>query len=86
MRGFQLFVKNLPWSVGNLELKMYFSQFGHVSNASVMVDRNSGMSRGHAFVTFSSRDGYNMAANKEVHRLEGRKLLVAPSENYYKET
>uniref|UniRef100_A0A336KJQ5 CSON012437 protein n=1 Tax=Culicoides sonorensis TaxID=179676 RepID=A0A336KJQ5_CULSO len=79
-RGIQkLFIGNLPWTVGSNELKMYFSQFGHVQISNVIFDRKSGISRGYAFITFSTRDGYNAAANKEIHRLEGRKLTVQPA-------
>lgn len=80
IRGIQkLFVGNLPWTVGNRELKMYFSQFGHVQLSNVIFDRKSGVSRGYAFITFSNREGYNAASNKELHHLEGRKLTVQPA-------
>lgn len=77
----KLFVGNLPWTVGNTELKMYFSKFGHVSTASVVYDKNCGLSKGYGFVTYSTRDGFNSAANKQHHDLEGRQLQVQPANN-----
>lgn len=71
----KLFVGNLPWTIGNKELKLYFSKFGHVQQSTVVFDRKLGMSKGYGFVTFSTRDGYESAANKP-HHLEGRSLNV----------
>lgn len=75
----KLFIANLPWTIGNRELKLYFSKFGHVSSATVVYDKNSGVSRGYGFVAFSTRDGYSKATNKNVHSVEGRALNVQPA-------
>jgi len=80
IRGLQkLFVGNLPWTVGNKELKMYFSQFGHIQESAVVFDRKLGISKGYGFITFSTRDGYNSAANQQIHQLEGKVLTVQPA-------
>lgn len=79
-RHFQkLFIANVPWTVGNRELKLFFSKYGHVSTASIVYDKNCGMSRGFGFVMFSNRNGYNAAVNQTVHALEGRVLIVQPA-------
>lgn len=75
----KLFISNLPWTVGNQELKQYFSKFGHVSSANIIFDKMTGMSRGYGFIAFSSREGYNSAINKNLHNLEGRNLSVKPA-------
>lgn len=75
----KLFIANVPWTVGNRELKLFFSKYGHVSNASIVYDKNCGMSRGFGFVMFSNRSGYNAAVNQTVHALEGRVLIVQPA-------
>lgn len=72
----KLFVGNLSWTISNRELKQYFSKYGHVSSASVVFDKNSGISRGYGFVTFSSRNGYESASNTKHHSLEGRVLNI----------
>lgn len=76
---YKLFVGNLPWTVGTRELKLYFSEFGHVSSANVIFDRNTGFSRGYGFVVFSTPDGINSAKNKTTHNLEGNSLNVRVS-------
>lgn len=75
----KVFVGNLPWTIGNKELKQYFSKFGHVSDTNVIYDRLSGLSRGYGFVMFSNRDGYNGAVSEGIiHHVEGRLLAVKP--------
>lgn len=75
----KLFVGNLPWTVGNREFQQYFSKFGPIQQGNVMFDRKTGISKGYGFLVYSTRDGYNSAANKQVHHLEGRFLTVKPS-------
>lgn len=80
VRGLQkLFVGNLPWTIGKRELQLYFSKFGPVQEADVIFDRKSGISRGYGFILYGTREGYNSAANKQVHTLEGRVLTVQPT-------
>lgn len=75
----KLFIANVPWTVGNRELKLYFSKFGHVATATVVYDKQCGMSRGFGFVMYSNRSGYNAAVQQAVHALEGRALIVQPA-------
>lgn len=75
----KLFVANVPWTVSNRELKLYFSKYGHVANATIVFDKQCGMSRGFGFVQYSNRSGYNAAVNEAVHALEGRALIVQPA-------
>lgn len=77
----KLFVGNLPWTIGSRELKAYFSEFGHVVSATVVFDRNSGMSRGYGFVLFSTQGGYDNATGRQNHTLEGNILSVQPAGN-----
>lgn len=74
----RLYVGNIPWTVGNNELKYYFSKFGQIANASVIFDKNSGLSRTYGFVVFHNRTGYDTAINAE-HVLEGHTLKVQPA-------
>lgn len=77
--SYKLFVGNLPWTIGQKELQSYFSNFGHVANAAVVFDKQLGFSKGYGFVSFSSRDGFNSASNKNTHFIEGRILKVQPA-------
>lgn len=75
---FKVFVGNLPWTVGHMELRQHFSQFGHVVSSNVNFDRSTGMSKQYGFVTFGNRTGYDAALNKSTHLLEGHILDVNP--------
>jgi len=72
----KLFVRNLPWTIANRQLKEYFSTFGHVSSASVVFDKNTGMSRGYGFIMFASKEAHKTALNQKVHSLEGRVIVI----------
>lgn len=52
----KLYVGNLPHSVNNNELQKLFEQYGSVSSANVIMDRDTGRSKGFGFVEMSSED------------------------------
>lgn len=76
---YKLFIGNLPWTVSSQELKFYFSKFGHVYNAVVVFDKNTGLSRNYGFVTYSNQNGYDSATNVQLHKLEGNVIKVQPA-------
>ena len=62
-----IYVGNLPWSASEQELADSFGEFGTVEKASIIVDRDSGRSKGFAFVTM----GDNEEANSAIEALNG---------------
>lgn len=52
----KVFVGGLPSSCGGDEFRQYFAQFGEVVDAQVMIDHNTGNSRGFGFVTFGNEE------------------------------
>ena len=52
--GNKLYVGNLAYSVRDESLQAAFSQFGSVSSAKVMMDRETGRSKGFGFVEMGS--------------------------------
>jgi cold-inducible RNA-binding protein len=52
--GNKLYVGNLPYSYRDSDMEQAFSQYGSVSSAKVMMDRDSGRSKGFGFVEMSS--------------------------------
>jgi len=57
-------------------MKEDFSKFGHINTASVVFDKNTGMSRGYGFVSFGSREAYEAATNQKIHSLDGRVISI----------
>lgn len=73
-----MYVSNLSFHTGDDELRKLFEQFGIVSSAKVITDRDTGRSRGFGFVEMKSDDEANKAIkglnNMEV---EGRAMSVS---------
>ena len=61
---YRVFVGNLPWTIGNNELRAFASSFGAVQQAVVVFDKSTGLSKGYGFVTFSTREAYNAATRR----------------------
>lgn len=75
--GKRLYVGNLSYSVTSPDLQQLFSQFGQVTNATVMQDRETGRSKGFGFVEMST-DQEAQAAIDGLHNTQqgGRPLTV----------
>lgn len=75
--GNKLYVGNLPYSVRDAELGQAFAAFGNVTSAKVMMERDSGRSKGFGFVEMGS-DAEAQAAIEGMHDqpLQGRNLVV----------
>ena len=52
--GNKLYVGNLPYSFRDSDMEQAFSQFGAEQSAKVMMDRDSGRSKGFGFVEMGS--------------------------------
>ncbi|MEP6557573.1 MAG: RNA-binding protein [Burkholderiales bacterium] len=52
--GNKLYVGNLPYSVSDSDLQQAFGAFGGVTSAKVMMDRETGRSKGFGFVEMGS--------------------------------
>ena len=74
----KLYVGNLPYSATEDELKSLFGQAGTVTSVAVIKDRETGRSKGFAFVEMSSADEAQKAINMLTgHMLGGRDLRVS---------
>ncbi len=77
MKPTRLFVGNLPFQAAEIELQDHFSQAGVVTNCNLMLDRNTGRSRGFAFVEFGSEEEANKAIEMFHNQdFKGRNLTV----------
>lgn len=76
--GRKLFVGNLPFSMGEQELRDLFGQKGTIDSVTVMRDVETGRSRGFAFVEMSSEDEAKKAiAELNSVAIQGRNLTVS---------
>lgn len=74
----KLYVGNLAFSVTQETLKDAFSEFGDVEEATIIMDKFSGRSKGFGFVTLSNDEaGKKAIAGMNGKELEGRELKVS---------
>lgn len=75
--GKKLYVGNLSYSVNDDSLQQHFSEFGTISSAKVMMDRDSGRSKGFGFVEMSSDAEAQAAINgMNGKSVDGRGMVV----------
>src|SRR6478752_7065257 len=73
----KIYVGNLPYSVTDSTLESNFAEFGRVSSAKVMMDRETGRSKGFGFVEMASAE-VAQAAIKALNGMsvDGRSITV----------
>lgn len=75
--GNKLYVGNLPYSVRDDDLAQAFGQFGAVTSAKVMMERDTGRSKGFGFVEMASDAEAQAAINgMNGQPLGGRNVVV----------
>ncbi|KAG5254310.1 nucleic acid binding [Salix suchowensis] len=70
MSSSKLFIGGLPWSTDDQTLRDAFSGYGEVTEARVIMDRETGRSRGFGFVSFDSTE----SASEAVSAMDGQDL------------
>ncbi len=74
----KIYVGNLSYGMSESELNDLFAQFGEVESTKIVIDRNSGRSRGFAFVEMSERSEGMKAINElNGSEIRGRNLKVS---------
>ncbi|MFT7517356.1 MAG: RNA recognition motif-containing protein [Myxococcota bacterium] len=76
----RLFVGNLPWSIGDDELRDLFSEYGEVTDSKVINDRETGRSRGFGFIEMDGDAGDAAIKALDGTDIEGRDLRVNVAE------
>lgn len=73
----RLFVGNFPWSTDDDELRSVFSEVGEVVSCQIIMDRETGKSRGFGFVEMgSAAEGDDAIATLNGTKMGGRSLRV----------
>lgn len=66
----KLYVGNLPFSTSDNDLRAMFEPFGEVSSASIVMDRETGRSRGFGFVEMSN----DAQASEAINGMNGKNI------------
>jgi len=69
----KIYVGNLPWRTTDDELRAHFATYGSVNSVAIITDRETGRSRGFAFVEMDD-DG----AEKAIREADGKELGGRP--------
>lgn len=73
----KMYVGNLAWGVTNADLEALFGTYGTVRSAEVIMDRETGRSRGFAFVEMESQEAAQQAMQAlNGSDFQGRNLTV----------
>ncbi len=73
-----MYVSNLSFHTTDEDLIKLFSQFGNVSSAKIIKDRDTGRSRGFGFVEMTSAaEGEKAIAGLNNKEIEGRQMSVS---------
>lgn len=76
MQNNKLFVGSLPWSISSDKLQELFSQYGEITEAIVITDRDTGRSKGFGFITFAQEADAKKALEMDGKEIEGRTIVV----------
>ncbi|MGH8911411.1 MAG: RNA recognition motif domain-containing protein [Acidimicrobiia bacterium] len=72
-----LYVGNLTFNTTSADLQTLFAEYGEVTKAQVITDRDSGRSRGFGFVEMATDEAGQAAISAlNGHNLDGRDLTV----------
>jgi len=73
----KLYVGNLSFNTSTQELEQMFGEVGTVESANIIEDRETGRSRGFAFVEMSSKEeAQNAISTLNGKEIDGRELTV----------
>lgn len=74
----KIYVGNLPYSVTDAALKSNFAEFGNVTSAKVMMDRDTGQSKGFGFVDMATAESAQAAISAlNGVSVDGRAIVVS---------
>lgn len=77
----RIYVGNLPYTIGNEQLAQMFSPYGTVVEASVVMDRDSGQSKGFGFVEMADDTAtHNAIAALNGTTLDNRAIRVSEAQ------
>jgi RNA recognition motif-containing protein len=72
-----MYVSNLGFQVTDQELKSLFDKFGEVTSAKVIMDRETGRSRGFGFVEMADKASEEAIKELNGKELDGRAIAVS---------
>ncbi|XP_060072085.1 uncharacterized protein LOC132551955 [Ylistrum balloti] len=75
--GCRVYAGNLSYNTNEESLRDAFSGYGNVVDCKLILDRESGRSRGFGFVTFDCQEAARDAVKDQVMELDGRDIKIS---------
>jgi len=72
-----LYVGNLPWKIRSEQLMEIASSYGEVLGARVIMEKETGRSKGYGFIEVKEEDVEKVMAGLNGKEVEGRELVVS---------
>lgn len=72
-----IFVAGLSYQISEADLNELFEEYGEVSSAKVITDRETGRSKGYGFVEMADEDGQRAIDELDGAEYDGRTLSVS---------
>lgn len=72
----RIYVGNLSWDLGEPEIRSLFAEYGTVTDCHLVQDRETGRSRGFAFVEMEAAEAAKAIAGLNGREVDGRALTV----------
>jgi len=76
MNQTKIYVGNLPFQTTSEDLEATFSAYGNIAECKLITDRETGRSKGFAFITFAEASGAEAALKLDGTDLGGRQIRV----------
>lgn len=76
----KIFVGGIDPLVNERDFNDFFSQFGHIIDAQLMIDKDTGRSRGFGFITYDSPDAVDRVCVNKYLTLKGKAMEVKRAE------
>jgi RNA recognition motif-containing protein len=78
----EIYIGNLPYTTTEADLEGLFGEFGEIKKVNVITDRQTGRSKGFAFIGFAEDSQASAAVDKmNGHEMAGRALRVNIAED-----
>ena len=81
MDNYKIYVGNLSFNTTQEELESEFSQYGEVDEVRLISDRDTGRSKGFAFISYKTEGAMEAALKKNGEEMGGRTLKVNKAED-----
>ncbi|AYL98233.1 RNA recognition motif domain-containing protein [Mucilaginibacter celer] len=76
-----IFVGSLPFSLGEADLRQLFEAYGEVNSVKIIIDRESGRSKGFGFIEMADDEaGQQAISGLNGSEVKGRSIAVSQAE------